>query len=386
MIIAGETSGDKHAARLVQSIKRRERAHVIGIGGDNMQAAGVELIHHVREMSVMGFSEIVSKLPFIRKVRRDLLRAIRDERPSAVILVDYPGFNLRFAGLARKKGLKVIYFISPQIWAWGRRRIKKIRRTVDLMLTIFKFEEEMYKQENVNAHFVGHPIFDEIRTPSQTEIAHFRGRYLENSATGTSEHAKVLAVLPGSRLQEIDRILPSMLESAKLLREELGRKGVDLKMVVGRAPGIDESVYREIIARSGVQVEVSEDVELLMSSADAGIVASGTATLEAALHNLPIVVVYKTSMFTYLLGRLLVRVGTISLVNIVAQKKIVDELVQHDFKPRKAAASLERILMNSQVAEEIIHNYADLREILGGPGASDRAAELVLSEGLHCGG
>jgi lipid-A-disaccharide synthase len=390
LIIAGETSGDKHAARLVESLKKREDVRVIGIGGDRMKAAGVELIHHVKEMSVMGFSEVVSKLPFFRRVRRDLLRTIHDEEPSAVILVDYPGFNLRFAESAKKKGLKVIYFISPQVWAWGKTRMKKIRRTVDLMLTIFKFEEEMYKKENVDAHFVGHPLLDEMKTPSEMEIDRFREKFVARSANGKGQSTldmealtgkkqnKIIALLPGSRLQEINRILPTMLESVKIVKGELADDGTKLQPIVGCAPGIEERVYHEIVSDIGIEVHLTREVELLMSSANAGMVASGTATLEAALHNLPIVVVYKTSFLTYSIGKLLVNLSSISLVNIVAQRKIVHELVQNDFEPRKAASIVKEILMNSQVSDEIRHQYAELRKSLGGPGASDRAAELIL--------
>jgi len=397
MIIAGETSGDKHAALLVEHIKKREDVRVIGIGGDKMKAAGVELLHHVKEMSVMGFSEIIWKIPLFRKVRRDLLRAIHHSSPSAVILVDYPGFNLRFARLAKKNGLKVIYFISPQIWAWGKRRIKKIRRTVDLMLTIFKFEEEIYRAENVEAHFVGHPLLDEMKMPTETEIQKFREKFEAKVANGKEQNAenraqsvvesvsslnekqtKFLALLPGSRLQEINRILPTMLESVKLLREELSGENAVLEAVVGCAPGIDRNVYKGIMNRAGIEVHLTDEVDVLMSSADAGMVTSGTATLESALHNLPIVVVYRTSAFTYLIGKLLIKLDSISLVNIVAQKKIVDELLQHDFSPHKAAAIVKEILTNSQVADEIRKKYVELRRIIGGEGASDRAAELVL--------
>jgi lipid-A-disaccharide synthase len=371
LIIAGETSGDKHAAHLVESMKRKEDVRVIGIGGDKMKAAGVELIHHVKEMSVMGFSEIISKLPFFRKVRRDLLKVVQDEKPSTVILVDYPGFNLRFAESSKKSGLKVVYFISPQIWAWGKNRMKKIRRTVDLMLTIFKFEEEMYKSGKVEAHFIGHPLLDEIKIPTEAEVKTFRDQYASNSA-------KFLALLPGSRLQEIKRILPTMLESVKVLREELSNERAALEAVVGCAPGIGHNVYREIMRKAGVEVHLSDEVDLLMSSSHAGMVTSGTATLESALHNLPIVVVYKTSMFTYLIGKLLIKLDSISLVNIVGQQKIVEELVQNDFVPQKAARIVREILMDSQVADGIRRKYAELRKILGDPGASDRAAELVL--------
>ena len=372
LIIAGETSGDKHAAHLVESMRKSRDVRVVGIGGDKMKAAGVELLHHVKEMSVMGFSEIISKLPFFRKVRQDLLQAIRNEKLSAVILVDYPGFNLRFAELAKKKGLKVIYFISPQVWAWGKKRIGKIRTTVDLMLTIFRFEEEMYKRENVNAHFIGHPLLDEMKVPTESEIDKFRRQY--SSEKGN----RFLALLPGSRLQEINRILPTMLESVKKLKTELSQDDLGLEVVIGCAPGIDERVYYDAMSRIGIKAHLSFEVELLMSSADAGMVTSGTATLESALRNLPILVVYKTSIITYLIGKLLIKLSSISLVNIVAQKKIVEELVQFDFKPNKAAAIVKEILMNNQVADEIKRKYSELRKILGGPGASDRAAELIF--------
>jgi lipid-A-disaccharide synthase len=376
MIIAGETSGDKHGAHLVESMKKKDNVRVIGIGGDKMKAAGVEPLYHVNEMSVMGFYEILSKLPFFRRVRRNLSQAIRTEKPSAVILVDYPGFNLRFAELAKRNGMKVIYFISPQIWAWGEGRVKKIRRSVDLMLTIFKFEEEMYRKENVNAHFVGHPLLDEMKTPNEIEIRKFRESV--HGVWTDEKQNKFLALLPGSRLQEINRILPTMLESVKILKQELAHVNVELEVILGCAPGIDEKVYDKIISKIGVKVHLTQAVELLMSSADAGMVTSGTATLEAALHNLPIVVVYKTSIVTYLIGRFLLRLSSISLINIVAQQKIVDELVQSDFKPHKAAAIVKEILTKNHTADEIKQKYAKLKEIVGGPGASNRAAELIL--------
>ena len=371
LIIAGETSGDKHAAYLVESMKRRSDVRIIGIGGDKMKAAGVELLHHVREMSVMGFSEIISKLPFFGKVRRDLLFAVESEKLSAIILVDYPGFNLRFAELAKRKGLRVVYFISPQIWAWGKGRIKKIRRSVDLMLTIFRFEEDMYKREGVDAHFVGHPLLDEMKKPDENEIQNFR-------SLCSNAGSKLLALLPGSRMQEIKRILPTMLESVKALKEELRRQQVELDVVIGCAPEINENVYKRIIDEAGIKANLSREVELLMSSADAGMVTSGTATLEAVLHDLPMVVVYKTSAVNYFIGKFLVKISSISLVNIVAQRKIVEELVQNDFKPHEAAGIIKEILTSNGVADEIRQKYAELKKMLGEPGASDRAAELIL--------
>ncbi len=372
LIVAGEASGDKHAARLVESLKRLGDVRVLGVGGDRMKAAGVELIHHVKEMSVMGFTDIVAKLPFFRRVRHDLSKSIRDENPSAVILVDYPGFNLRFAKLARNGGTKVIYFISPQVWAWGKRRIAKIKRTVDLMLTIFKFEEEMYEKEGVDAHFVGHPLLDELQDYGPEDVGRFKESH--SIAPGT----KILALFPGSRLQEVSRILPTMLESVAMLKKELASAGTIVEALVGRAPGIDERIYEGIIRRSGQNVRLAEDGELLMSAADAGMIKSGTATLEAVLHDLPIVVVYKTGRLNYLIGRMLVKLDSISLVNIVAHSKIVEELVQDDFTPVRATKALSDIFTQRAVVDEIRRKYADLKKILGAKGASDRAAELIL--------
>ncbi len=372
MIIAGEASGDKHAAYLVDSLKRKSDCRVFGIGGDKMSASGVELLHHIREMSVMGFTGIFSKLPFLRRVRRDLVDSIRSEKPSAVILVDYPGFNLRFADIAKRQGIKVIYFISPQVWAWGKRRIVKIRQTVDLMLTIFKFEEEMYNKEGVDAHFVGHPLLDEMVKYRHSDIDDFRNVH---DATGG---ARLLALFPGSRLQEVSRILPTMLESVELLRDELSSQGMSLSVAIGCFPGIDKEVYEKIVRNSGVNVHLTDDSGLLMSSADAGMVKSGTSTLEAALYDLPMTVVYKTSWLNYLIGRLLVKLDSISLVNIVAGRKIVEELVQDEFTPLKASRILRGILTDQEMVADIRLKYSRLREILGGPGASDRAAELIL--------
>lgn len=372
LIIAGEASGDKHAAHLVTSLKKLGDVRILGVGGDRMKDAGVELIHHVREMAVMGFTDVVSRLPFIRKVRRDLLRLISRENPSAVILVDYPGFNLRFAGLAKKSGTKVVYFISPQIWAWGKNRIEKIRRTVDLMLTIFRFEEDLYRSEGVDAHFVGHPLLDEMQPRDPSAIEEFRKAHCPGPGS------KLLALLPGSRLHEVKRILPTMLQSVGLLRKELAALGMTLEVAVGRAPGIDTHLYEEIVRNSGVNVGLAGDSELLMSAADAGLVKSGTATLEAALHDLPMVVVYKTGMLNYLIGRMLVKLDSISLVNIVARTKIVEELVQGQFTPSRASALLKDIFLKPGVVEELRQKYSELRKILGGKGASDRAAELIL--------
>ncbi|MGC8654545.1 MAG: lipid-A-disaccharide synthase, partial [Candidatus Kryptoniota bacterium] len=213
MIIAGETSGDKHAAKVVESLKSLDgNLRIIGIGGDEMERSGVELIHHIREMAVMGFSEVITRFPFFRQVKRDLIDAIKKENPAAVILVDYPGFNLRFARTAKKLGLKVIYYISPQIWAWGMRRIKDIRRNVDLMLTIFKFEEELYKRFSVEAHFVGHPLMDMWYSED--------GQQVDKNAFGVTGNEKLIALLPGSRLQEVKRVLPVMLRTASIVKND----------------------------------------------------------------------------------------------------------------------------------------------------------------------
>ncbi len=358
----------------------REFADVrlVGIGGDEMKAAGVEIIHHVKEMSVMGFSEVISKLPFFARVRKDMIRIVRQERPDGVVLVDYPGFNLRFAKIARREGVKVFYYISPQVWAWGKRRIKTIRRTVDLMMTIFKFEEEMYHKAGVNAKFVGHPLLDEIKCSSGAEIQQFRRQFFNSHHPGNPEMQRVLALLPGSRHQEIKRILPTMLLAARTVVDELRGAGMRIEPIIGCAPAIDVEEYSSVMHETGVNAQLCHDVGLLMDSADAGMITSGTATLEAALHDLPMLVAYKTSPVTYFLGRSLVRLKSISLVNIVAGERIVEELVQGGFEATRAASIIKSILTNSEVSDRIKQKYAGIRKALGEAGASARAAELIL--------
>ncbi len=369
MIIAGETSGDRHAAKLVESLKSLDGSlRIIGIGGDEMRNAGVEIIHHIREMSVMGFSDVIARLPFFRKVRRDLVDAIRREKPSAVILVDYPGFNLRFARTARKHGLKVIYYISPQIWAWGMRRIKIVRQNVDLMLTIFKFEEELYKRFSVNAKFVGHPLIDEQLSANEKEF--------DKENFGAGSDSKLIALLPGSRLQEVKRVFPVMLKTASVIRK--WKNGERLKFATGCAPAIPDSVYQDFMRDSDVDVLLTRRVDNLIKSSDAGIVTSGTATLECALAGLPIVVVYKTGLLNYLLGKALVKVKHISLVNIVGNDEIVPELIQNEFLPDTAAKLLNSILWDEGVSDRIRKKYEAIRSKLGEPGGSMRAAKLIM--------
>ncbi len=373
MIIAGETSGDKHAALLAESLQKAADVRLYGVGGDRMKEAGVALMHHVREMSVMGFSEVLFRIPFLRRVSRELIESIDARKPDGVILVDYPGFNLRFAALARARGLKVIYFISPQVWAWGKGRIEKIRRTVDLMLTVFKFEEEMYKEEGIDAHWVGHPLVDEITHPDSSSFSEFKKKY------GIAEGSKILALLPGSRLQEIRRILPGMLRTAELLAGGLPHETIKIVTVIGCAPGIGSKIYDELTAGSRAYPLLCPDVESLLISSDAGIIASGTATLEAALYGLPIAVVYKTGWLNYLIGRSLVKLKSISLVNIVAGKEIVKEFVQGNFKPGEVAEAVREMLVAGGVAEKMRNEYKEVRRILGEKGATDRAAKLILN-------
>lgn len=370
LIIAGETSGDKHAANLVKSLKSLDgNLRIIGIGGDEMNNCGVKLLHHVSEMSVMGFSDVITRFPLFRRVRKDLLNVIREEKPVAVILVDYPGFNLRFARTAKKLGLKVIYYISPQVWAWGMRRIKIIRQNVDLMLTIFKFEEELYKRFSVNASFVGHPLMDtwSLETDPSVDRKNF----------GLTGDEKLIALLPGSRLQEVRRVLPIMLKTALFINNH-NKNNEELRFVVGCAPAIPDSVYRKILLRTGANVVLTRRVDELIKAADAGIVTSGTATLECALAGLPIVVVYKTSLLNYMLGKALVKINYISLVNIVGREEIVPELIQNKFEPATTSRLLNNMLKENGLVEEIRRKYNILRSLLGEPGGSMRAAKLIL--------
>ncbi len=364
-IIAGEASGDRHAADLVRELKQiSPQIKFYGIGGDRMKEEGVHLYYHIRQMAFLGFLEIVKHIPFIKKVFKTLKLWMRKEEPAMVILVDYPGFNLRLAKIAKKQGIPVVYYICPQLWAWHEKRIEKIRQWVDLPLVIFSFEENYYARHGIQANFVGHPLIDQIKIDfSESE---FREKH------GLSDRNPIVALLPGSRENEVKSLLPVMVETAsKFQRSE------KLEWVVGKAAALPQDLYKNILGDNNSIKIVEKDIHYLIKYAYAGVVASGTATLEMGYLGTPMVVLYKVYPLTYLIGKKLVKVKNIALANIVSGEKVVPELIQNDANPHNVAQEIQKYLSDKSYYDKVKGQLSRIREILGPPGASNRAAQEI---------
>lgn len=365
LMIAGEASGDLHGAGVVRELKRRyPDSDIYGIGGDKMQSAGMQLIYHIREISVMGFWEVLKHLPIIRSVERAMMMIASVRKPDVVVLIDYPGFNLRFAQKIRHLGVKIVYYISPQVWAWNPGRVKKMKGLIDKMLVVFPFEEEIYKKEGIPVEFVGHPLLESLEEPLGRD--EFCKRY------DLDPTKPILGLFPGSRKQEVERIFPSMLGAARILY------GADeVETVVGVAPVMDME-YMKSFLRDDFPVKLVHHATYdTMSNSDAALVTSGTATLEAACYKTPMVVVYKTSWLTYLIGKFMVKIKNIGLVNIVAGKQVVPEYIQGKVKPFRLAVEAAAMIEDPARKHRIKQELAMIREKLGTKGASSRVADAI---------
>lgn len=356
-----------HAAALVQALQRRDPTlQFYGMGGERLREAGVRLIADAAEMGVVGLTEVCRKLPYIIKVMRKLTASWDVEKPAAVILVDYPDFNLILARRAHKRGIKVFYYISPQVWAWRRGRIKSIRRSVDKMAVILPFEESIYRSAGVNADFVGHPLLDMMICPASQRAA--------REKIAIPLNGRVVSLLPGSRPGEVARLLPVCLEAARLMREQ-GR----VQFIMPLASTLSQDFVAEIIARYHVPVTVfSQAMYDVLAASDLAIVASGTATLEAALVETPMIVIYRVSRFSYFLGKMFIRMQNISLVNIMAGKTIVTELIQGAANPERIAALATELLGNPEEMARMKLALSGIKSQLGAPGAAARVASLVV--------
>jgi lipid-A-disaccharide synthase len=363
LVSCGEPSGDLYGGELVRQLGlvRGEPIDVFGLGGDRLQAQRATLLAHVRDLAVVGLWEVVSHLPRFLAIYRALLRRVDRERPDAAVLIDYPDFNLRLARALKKRGIPVIYYVSPQVWAWRPSRIRAIRETVTHMIVIFPFEEEIYRAAGVPVTFVGHPLVDLVKPPAE------RGRLLTES--GFDPGHPVIALLPGSRPKEIAHNLPGMAESVN----RLSRRNPELQFFAAIAPSIDRRLVDEGLP--GNVVRVQGRTHEVLASADAAIVASGTATVEAALTGTPMVVVYRLSALTYRLGRRFVKVPHVAMVNLIAGRRLAVELIQDEFTPERVALETERLL--GPAGAEMREALLDVRGRLGAGGASRRAAEVV---------
>jgi lipid-A-disaccharide synthase len=365
LIVAGETSGDLHGASLMRAMNRADPAlEFRGIGGDRMIAGGLRTIRNSRELNFMGFAEVIRHLPLIRRTLRDTESLLDAWKPHLAILIDYPGFNLKLAPAVKRRGIPLMYYISPQLWAWHRSRVNLIRRYVDRMVVLFEFEREFYRGFGIEADFVGHPLLDEVR-PS---VGH--DEFRDETDSG---NIPLVGFLPGSRVQEIKRILPAMAASLPLIERSLRK----VRAVLGCAPDLDDSLYRPFIAGADIRPLRGRTYDI-MSHADALVVASGTATLESAICGAPMVIVYKTSPLTFAIGKRLVRIPDIGLINVVAGSRIVPELRQGEAAPDAIAGEIVRIISNIPYRDAMKRSLAEAVRKLGEPGASGRAASIAL--------
>ncbi len=367
LLSCGEASGDLYAGALTRELRALEPSlSIAGLGGPQFQAAGGRLIDDYRDIAVTGLTEAIAKVPRSFAALRRLVAAARAERPDALVVIDSPDFNFRLAPAVKRLGVPVIYYISPQIWAWRPGRLKTIREFADRVLVIFPFEETIYRDGGVPVEFVGHPLVD-LSAPSTT-----RERFLAQH--GLSAPAPTVAILPGSRPNEVSRILSDLVASAVLIRARIP----DVQLMVARAPHLSDRLFEPVerIA-SGIAI-VEGDTDTVLASADVALTASGTATVQTALHDTPMVIVYRLSPMTYRLGKHLVNVRTVGMVNLIAGEMIVPELIQDAFTPAAVAREAISMLTDRARAAKIREGLARVRAKLGGRGASRRAAEAVL--------
>jgi lipid-A-disaccharide synthase len=369
LLSCGEASGDLYAGALTRELLAIDPAlSIAGLGGPQFAAAGGRLVDDYRDLAVTGLTEWIPKLPRLLAARRRLVAAARSERPDALILIDFSGFNFRLAPSIRRLGVPVIYYISPQIWASRAGRLATIRAIADRVLVIFPFEAPIYERGGVPVEFVGHPLID-LAKPSAT-----REQFL--AARGLVPSAPTVALLPGSRPNEVSRILPDLAAAARIIRREIP----GAQFVVACAPHLDADLFDAVRGdEAGVRfTPVEGDTDTVLASADVALTASGTATVQAALHDTPMVVVYRMSPLSYQLARRLVRLDTIGMVNLIAGEQIVPELVQDAFTPAAVAREAISMLTDRDRAARIRAGLATVRLRLGGPGASRRAAEAIL--------
>ena len=367
MISCGEPSGDLYAAALAREIRSQSPAAIIsGFGGDHLRAAGAELLGDFSGLSVTGLLEVVRLLPRTYMMYRHLVASARRTRPDVFVAIDYPDFNFTLAKALRKLRIPVVYYISPQLWAWRPGRMKTMRQIADRVLVIFGFEEQIYRDAGVPVEWVGHPLL-ELTPPSRpkTEVV---------ERLGLVNGRPIVALLPGSRRNEVTATLPTLIAAVRLIRARVP----SAQVVVARAPKLANDLLAPLAGLTEPAVVVEGGADDVLAVADVALVASGTVTVQAALHECPMVVVYRLSPLTYRLGRRFVRVNTFAMANLVAGKRVVPELIQHDFTPEAVAREALAVLTDPAHAASIRRELREVRARLGTPGASRRAARAVL--------
>lgn len=365
-VISGEASGDLHGSNLVKELLKQSDLEIHGWGGDLMGQAGVKILKHYKELAFMGFWEVITNIRTITKNFKLCKSQIDDFKPDAVVFIDYPGFNLRMAKYCKQKGIKTLYYISPQVWAWKRNRVKKIKEFVDKMYVILPFEKPFYDKFNYSVEFVGHPLIDAI------ESFKIKAKTQESfvSEHDLNPNKPIIALLPGSRNQEIKIKLPLMLSVVN--------DYPDYQFVIAGAPSKEAEFYDEFLQGSNIKLVVNDTYNLL-NNAHAALVTSGTATLETALFKVPQVVCYKGSSLSYHIAKRVIKVNYISLVNLIEDKEVVKELIQGELNKDNIKIELNRILVGEH-RKNVLKNYEKLINHCGGSGASENMARLILSE------
>ena len=372
LIVAGEASGDLHGASLIRELKKLDSSlKICGIGGDKMKAEGMELIYHIDKMAFLGFVEVIKHLPFIKKVQRDLIDEVKKRNVTQLVLIDYPGFNLSIAKklkqLEPELKLELIYYITPQVWAWGKGRVNKIRELFKKVLVVFPFEEKFFKEKNVNAEFVGHPLIQEI-------IGYdFKSRNLLDNKFKLDPAKEILLILPGSRKQEVKSIFPEAIKAAEKIADEL-----DMQIIVACSSNLDEKIFHELTNEKNFKV-IKDHTYDLMKHSKFGIVKSGTSTLEAGLLELPMIIVYKTSALTYAIGKSLVKIKNFGMANIILGEQVVPELIQNDANADKIYDEAKNILSDDDLYEDIKRKLSRIKKVLGDKDAPKNAAKIIYS-------
>jgi len=379
LIVAGEASGDLHGASLIRELKKLDSSlKIFGIGGNKMQAEGMELIYHIDKMAFLGFVEVIKHLPFIKKVQRDLIEEVKKRKVKEVVLIDYPGFNLSIAKKLKqlepasaagrpKFKLDLIYYITPQVWAWGKGRVNKIRELFKKVLVVFPFEEKFFKEKNVNAEYVGHPLIQEINAYD------FISRNLLDKKFDLNPAKEILLILPGSRKQEVKSIFPEAIKAASKIADEL-----DMQIVVACSSNIDKKIFYELTNIKNFKVIKDQTYDLL-KQAKFGIVKSGTSTLEAGLLELPMVIVYKTSSLTYAIGKSLVKIKNFGMANIILDEQVVPELIQNKANADNIYDEAKNILSDEDLLNNIKLRLSRIKKVLGDKDAPKNAAKIIYS-------
>ena len=368
MLVVGEASGDIHGAGLVDALwKRDPTLKIFGVAGERLQQTRFETLFSVSRLTGMGLVELAGNFKNLWQAYRLLRRALRERRPSLLVLIDFPEFNLRLAKLARQLALPVLYYVSPQVWAWRRQRVRQIERWVDRMAVVFPFEVPFYRQHGVDVSFVGHPLLEDIHVNESRETV--LGRLSLDPAKPT------IALLPGSRRREVEYHLPVMLQAAARLQRESA-----VQFLFVRAATVDRAMIETELKRASVRIPIVEDNRYdAVNASDLAWVASGTATLEAALLLKPMIVVYRLAVLTYLIARWLVKVDHVAMVNLIADKRVVPELIQSEFNADRLIEESRLLLNDRERYRSVVDELSRLREKLGSPGAAERVADLAFS-------